>query len=427
MSESTSFIVADVANFKRKALAWANQFRVCALLDANQYTSDPYSELEWILAVDVIEECAADKDSFNELHHFLQRQTAPVFGYFSYDIKNQIEALQSKPASGIAFPDLYWFRPRYQITINKNEVTINRNYPETFDLRQQIEQFPIPEATSSGNILLSPRTSREKYLQQVENLREKIAAGDFYEINYCCEFFCEGQSISPLAVFEKLNNNARAPFGVFFKWNQQYLLCASPERFLKKKNQQVISQPIKGTAKISSDKEENESLKKQLQHDEKERSENVMIVDLVRNDLARIAIPGTVEVPELFGVYQFNTVHQMISTVTATMDAAFRLVDVIRAAFPMGSMTGAPKVAAMQQIDAMEDQPRGIYSGSFGYITPEGDFDLNVIIRSILYNAQKPYLSVLAGGAITYDSVPEKEFEEIQLKINALRQALQQE
>ncbi|MGM0572458.1 MAG: chorismate-binding protein, partial [Bacteroidota bacterium] len=166
-------------------------------------------------------------------------------------------------------------------------------------------------------------------------------------------------------------------------------------------------------------------LRKTLAADPKERSENVMIVDLVRNDLSRTAQKDSVKVEELFGVYAFQQVHQMISTVTSRLDPGVHYLDAIKKAFPMGSMTGAPKYRAMQLIDHYEDSCRGIYSGSVGYISPEKDFDFNVVIRSIVYNQINKYLSYTAGGAITAASIPEKEYEECLLKAKAMEKALQ--
>jgi len=221
-------------------------------------------------------------------------------------------------------------------------------------------------------------------------------------------------------LFLRLNELAKAPFSSFYKKNNQYLLCASPERFLKKQGQQLISQPIKGTIKRGNTPVEDSGLQTALQHSTKDRAENVMIVDLVRNDLTRSSQTGTIRVEELFGVYPFEQVNHMISTITSTLRENVHAVDVIRHTFPMGSMTGAPKVMSMQLIEQYEQTRRGLYSGTVGYFTPEGDFDFNVVIRSMLYNASSRYLSFQVGGAIVYDSVPEREYEECLLKAKAM-------
>ena len=170
---------------------------------------------------------------------------------------------------------------------------------------------------------------------------------------------------------------------------------------------------------------EDQKLKQKLATDIKERSENVMIVDLVRNDLAKTAIKGSVEVEELCKVYTFDQVHQMISTVISQVSDQVHPVDILKTTFPMGSMTGAPKISAMKIIETLEETKRGLYSGAVGYFTPEGDFDFNVVIRSILYNSSKKYVSYSVGGAITAKSDPLSEYEECLVKAKAMRQVLE--
>lgn len=203
------------------------------------------------------------------------------------------------------------------------------------------------------------------------------------------------------------------------------MLSASPERYLKKDGETIISQPIKGTAKRSKNILEDDRLKIALSQDTKERSENIMIVDLVRNDLSKTAIKGSVKVEELTKVYTFDQVHQMISTVTSKVEETTHPVDVIKSTFPMGSMTGAPKISAMRIIEDLEASKRGLYSGSVGYFSPTGNFDFNVVIRSILYNKTKKYVSYSVGGAITAKSDPLKEYEECLLKAKAMRTVLE--
>src|SRR5690606_8474955 len=191
-----------------------------------------------------------------------------------------------------------------------------------------------------------------------------------------------------------------------------------------KEGHKIISQPIKGTMRRGSNESEDNVLKDQLYHSEKERAENMMIVDLVRNDLARSAIPGSVKVDELFGIYTYPKVHQMVSTVSANAGSDVAFSEIIRNAFPMGSMTGAPKVSAMKLIEQFESSRRGLFSGAAGYITPNGDFDFNVVIRSILYEQKTKKISFQVGSAITYDAVPDQEYQECQLKAEAMRQVL---
>lgn len=429
VADSTTFPVADIALFQRRALRWAAQFQTVCLLDSCGYQLDKYASVAWILAVDAWDFCTDGTDSFDALKKFTATATDRVFGFFTYELKDQIEQLTSANHDGMHWPRMYFFKPRYIIECRAGKVTINRNYPEAFELYERIMSASTsdPLTVDRGQLTLISRTPKDQYLTNVARIKEQIVAGDFYEMNYCCEFYIEQTTIDPLFVFEKLNAAARAPFSCYFKLGGKYLLCASPERFLKKAGDKIVSQPIKGTIRKGTSPEEDALLKEALLHSQKERAENVMIVDLVRNDLARSAISGTVQVEELFGIYEFATVHQMISTVTATVGEGLHPVDIIRHAFPMGSMTGAPKVEVMKNIESYEDQRRGLYSGSVGYITPDGDFDLNVVIRSIFYDADAQYLSIQVGGAITYDADPRAEYEEMLLKAKGLLTALDAE
>jgi para-aminobenzoate synthetase component 1 len=336
-----------------------------------------------------------------------------VFGHFCYDVKNSVEKLSSAHYSGLDFPGAFFFIPE-----------------KTFDDRHE----PVPgkkdnrpellPGNFSGIIRLKERTSKEKYISSVQALLGHIRRGDIYEINYCMEFYAEHVLIDPVAVFKKLDKLYEAPFSALYKFKDQWLICASPERFLKKDGSKIISQPIKGTRPRGKTPAEDEQLKKELLEDEKERSENVMIVDLVRNDLSRSAKKGSVKVDELFGIYTFRPVHQMISTVSAELGENIHPVDAIKNAFPMGSMTGAPKIRAMELAEEFEDMKRGLYSGAIGYFTPEMDFDFNVVIRSIQYNAATGYLSFMVGSAITVNADPEKEYQECLVKARTLFEAL---
>jgi para-aminobenzoate synthetase component 1 len=287
---------------------------------------------------------------------------------------------------------------------------------------QQPNQQPITSNLQQVNI--QQRIGKQEYIRKVETMLEHIHKGDIYEANFCMEFYAENADINPIEKFTKLNEISQAPFSVFFKNNCQYLLSASPERYLKKENDLIISQPIKGTAKRFVDINEDEASKKDLEIDPKERAENIMITDLVRNDLSRTAQKGSVQVDELCGIYSFLQVHQMISTITSRLKPEHSAIDVLKTTFPMGSMTGAPKISAMQIIENLEETKRGLYSGTFGYFTPDNDFDFNVVIRSILYNQEKKYVSFSVGSAITSLSIPENEYEECLLKAKAMREVL---
>ena len=425
MAESTTVSLPDIELFKQQALQWANRFHVVCLLDSNQYPHKTSRSKEWMLAIDAVDEITSSEDSFQQLKAFHEQAGSTIFGFLSYDLKNQTEQLESKNRDDLKFPELFFFKPRYIFEITENKLTVNRNYPETFELIEVIRRETLDFKQKTLATTLRTRTSKEVYLKNIEEIRVQIEAGDFYELNYCNEFYAEGAAIQPVQTFLELNEKAKAPFSSFFKLDDKYLLCASPERFMKKEAIKLISQPIKGTIGKGETEEQNQVLKAQLQNDLKEQAENVMIVDLVRNDLARSSKAGTVKVEELFGVYEFNTVNQMISTVSAEMEEGLHFTNALRNAFPMGSMTGSPKVEVMKNIERYEDFKRGLYSGSVGYITAQGDFDFNVVIRSIFYNATQKYLSVRVGGAITYDSIAEKEWDEILLKAKSMMDVLQ--
>lgn len=422
VAESTTVTLENVHEFKQQALLWANRFRVVCLLDSNEHIKNKYSRKNWLLAVDAIDEISCHTNCFETLQKFKDRASTSIFGFLTYDLKNELEKLDSNNTDGLQFPHLYFFKPRYIFEINENKLTVNRNYPETFELLEVIKREILSRHVTDTELKLTARTSRHQYLQNVEKIREQIIAGDFYELNYCNDFFASEQEIAPAETFIRLNTTAQAPFSCYFKADDNYLLCASPERFLLKDGARLISQPIKGTIQKGNTATEDEQLKIQLQNDPKERAENVMIVDLVRNDLARSSKPGTVVVEELCAVHPFNTINQMVSTVVSEIDTT--AIHALKNAFPMGSMTGAPKVEVMKNIEQYENFKRGLYSGSVGYFTASDDFDFNVVIRSILYNSTLKYISVRAGGAITYDSVGEKEWEEILLKTKVIFEVL---
>jgi para-aminobenzoate synthetase component 1 len=349
-------------------------------------------------------------------------------GFISYDYKNNIEQLTSNGIDDIGFPDDFFFTPQLIIEISESALEISYDskvYNET-DLRilctdldeQQRKNY---QATA---VTILPRITKEEYIRNVSKLKEHIQQGDIYEVNYCQEFFANQTEINPVDTYFKLNKKSPTPFSCFVKFNENYLLSASPERFINKVGNKICSQPIKGTIKRGATLAEDEQLKIQLQNDPKERSENIMIVDLVRNDLAKIANRNSVNVDELCKIYTFPQVHQMISTISAELKKEVDFKQIIHALFPMGSMTGAPKIRAMELIEQYETSKRGLYSGTVGFIKPNGDFDFNVVIRSILYNSSSKNISYFVGGAITSLSVPEKEYEECLLKAKAMIEVL---
>jgi len=419
--------IANPKLFREQLLSWAQQFREVIFLDSNSYPQQ-YSNFDCVLAVDAFTSLKTDYyNAFEDLKQYQQNTKDWLFGYLSYDLKNDTENLHSNNFDGLNFPDLFFFQPKKIFILKGNDLEIqylmmcDDEVEEDFEeiVKIQNETF----VTLSG-VEVKQRISKDLYIQKVNKMLEHIHIGDMYEANFCMEFYAENANINPLEKFQKLNEISQAPFTVFFKNHKEYLLSASPERYLTKVGNKIISQPIKGTSKRFSDPVEDEKAKNILATDAKERAENIMITDLVRNDLSHTAQKGSVEVEELCGIYSFLQVHQMISTVTSKLDPQFSPVDVLKTTFPMGSMTGAPKISVMEIIENLEETKRGLYSGAIGYFTPEGDFDFNVVIRSILYNQEKKYVSFSVGSAITSLSIPEKEYEECLLKAKAMHEVL---
>ena len=364
----------------------------------------------------------------NDLFTVAKKQGQFVFGHFCYGLKDQIENLQSRHVDPFNWPLMNFFIPEKVIRISGSEIIIESESEQECDVIFQKLSVDVT-LTNTFNQLnepieVLPSVSRNQYIKQIEEIKKHIHRGDIYEMNYCLEMKSENTTIDPYRIYYELCTQSPSPFSCFYRDDNNFLLCSSPERFIKKTGNKIISQPIKGTARRGSTNSEDEAIKNELLNNEKERSENVMIVDLVRNDLSRIAKRGTVKVEELFGIYSFPTVHQMISTISAEIKEEVSFSEIIRALFPMGSMTGAPKVSAMKLIDQFENFNRGIYSGSIGYLAPDGDFDFNVVIRSIIYNSEKKLLTIPVGSAITAASDPNQEYDECLLKAQGLLKSL---
>tara|TARA_R100001369_G_scaffold85011_5_gene118279 strand:+ start:2525 stop:3823 length:1299 start_codon:yes stop_codon:yes gene_type:complete len=431
LRKKVSFTVPDIVGFKQSLLHWSQQYYEVVWLDSNGHRSK-YSSFDGMLAVDALTSVVTDTtNAFEDLSNYQKNTKDWIFGYLSYDLKNDTELLSSSNADSLNFPELFFFQPKKLIEIK--ETTVSFHYlnmvadaiEEDFkNILEATRPFP-PELENQSEIRIKLRIFKDEYFSRVNKMLNHIHRGDIYEANFCQEFYAENTEIDALKTYLKLNSITRAPFSAFLKINDKYLLSSSPERYIKKLGNKVISQPIKGTAKRSLDSIEDQLLVTALEKDEKERAENIMIVDLVRNDLSKSALKGSVKVEELCKVYSFDQVHQMISTVTAEVSSTKNPVDIIKETFPMGSMTGAPKVSAMRIIEELEASKRGLYSGTVGYFTPENDFDFNVVIRSILYNKTAQYVSFSVGSAITAKAIPEKEYEECLLKAKAMRQVLE--
>lgn len=421
--QSVDCIIDNISEFKRKALQWATSFEVACFFDSNGY-EDHYSSYTAIIAAGVKKQFVPKVgEAFSGLSDFLNENTAFTPGFLCYDLKNELEDLNSSNPDSLHFPDMYFFVPQHLLLIKDSKVEVLSDTPSLLD---EINAVELLSRKLNFDANIQSSISRESYIRKVNRIKEHIRRGDIYEMNFCQQFFCEDADIDPLTAFIELNHLSPAPFSSFFKLYDKYIISSSPERFMKKRGAKIISQPIKGTAPRGADHKEDEELKRSLLENDKELAENIMIVDLVRNDLTKSAIPGSVKVEELCKIYSFQQVHQMISTVTSNVSDDTSTVSIIKNAFPMGSMTGAPKVRAMELIEQFEETKRGIYSGAVGYFTAEKDFDFNVVIRSLIYNQTNKYLSFQVGSAITFASDAELEYKECMLKAKAMLDVLGQ-
>jgi len=433
MIQYNTLFVEDIAKLRLNLLHLSKKHEVFSILDSNDWPNDQYHTYDLLAAFGSANDSARDSQapSFQKLRNEYNSYHDWIFACLSYDLKNELEDLHSANFDAIEFPNIQFFTPKYLFILkgNKLEILIHKTYINNPEIINEIESVFSEKAideefSTKQKSIIKHRINKEQYIEALSQIKQHIKRGDIYELNYCQEFYVENIEIEPSAIFKKLIKKSPTPFSAFVRFNDLFVLSASPERFLKKEGSQIISQPIKGTARRHADKTMDAEAKLHLQKDIKERAENIMIVDLVRNDLAHTAKKGSVKVQELCEIYSFKQVHQMISTISCQLDDKYDLFDTLEQCFPMGSMTGAPKYRAMELIEKYEFTKRGIYSGAIGYITPEGDFDFNVVIRSLIYNQSNKYLSFIAGGAITFQSELEKEYEESLLKAEAIREIL---
>ncbi|MFZ4262986.1 anthranilate synthase component I family protein [Sphingobacterium sp. HJSM2_6] len=417
----------NTKQFLAKCLQWSKSYQHVCLFHSNGF-QDQYSTIHSLLAIGAKDEFSAQAgQAFAALEDFKSRHKGSFMpGFFSYELKNELETLNSKEQNVLEFPDAYFFIPQISIVFYGNSIEISCEEDPQILFNNIIQTAEIADS-ENFQIHIQPKMQKEEYMEAFHSMIQHIQRGDIYEANLCQEFFDDNAHIAhPEQLFLKLNTLSPTPFASFFKINKHYIISASPERFLAKRGNTLISQPIKGTAPRGRSPEEDQQLKDKLKSNPKEIAENVMIVDLVRNDLTRSAVPGTVQVTEKLGLYSFKQVHQLISTITCIKDQHISDIQAIKNTFPAGSMTGAPKLSAMKICDQLEKSRRGIYSGSIGYFDANGDFDFNVVIRTILYNQHKNYLSFHTGGAITIDANAEAEYEECLTKASAILKALNQ-
>jgi para-aminobenzoate synthetase component I len=416
-------VIEEPTVFYNKMLHWLNQCSIFCLLHNNDY-DHKNNEAEIIVAAEAIQTFNFDKNCLQGIEE-LSKVKDWLFGHISYDVKNEIEHLTSKHTDPIGLEKVQFFVPQIILTIQKNNVEISSSEIAPSIIFNAILNQTETIAEKAFHQKLQPRISKEKYIETINALKNHIQKGDCYEINFCQEFFAENALINPLQLFKKLNAISPNPFAALYKQNDKYVICASPERYISKTGNLIQSQPIKGTIKRDLNNAKNDiELGVCLQENKKEQSENVMVVDLVRNDLSKVCKPNSVKVTELFGIYTFPQVHHLVSTITGELLPNIKFVDIIKATFPMGSMTGAPKVKVMQLIEEYEATNRGIFSGTIGYIKPNGDLDFNVVIRSIMYNKSTKYLCYQVGSGITIYCDAEKEYEECLLKAKAIEEVL---
>ncbi|MFZ5977524.1 MULTISPECIES: anthranilate synthase component I family protein [Hydrotalea] len=413
--------INDPKLIKQQIIHWLNQYAVCCFFDNHQYQHAQHN-FEMLAAAGIVSETGKNS-VIADIDYWLAERNDWIFGHLNYNLKNQLfKGFNSDQKATIPFPEFYFFQPEVVCTIQNATLSIHSATSNPDDIFNQIQSMPasytIPVQQTAHFI---PGISKETYCNIIEQLLQHIHRGDCYEINYCQEWIAPNAQIDPFAAYRVLSKVSPAPFGAFYKLQHLYLLCSSPERYLLKKGNLLFSSPIKGTiARNTNIPAIDEALKQNLLQSAKERSENVMIVDLVRNDFSRICKAGTVSVTELFGIYTYPQVHQMISTITGQLKNNLTFTEILKATFPMGSMTGAPKERVMQLTEQYECFNRGLYAGSVGYFTPEKDFDFNVVIRSLQYDTQQQLLSYAVGSGITAGSVPEQEYEECLLKASAM-------
>jgi para-aminobenzoate synthetase component 1 len=414
--------LADQALFWQSAIRWAEKTYNYLALYQGVDMDYPYGNFPTMLIASNKKLPLQHGQVFENLNSHVGKGRF-VAGFFGYDLKNELENLHSANPDNKQFPEACFFEAEIFIKAEGDSISIKGENPAN-TLTQILQIGTISNQPRPKIEEIAKGESKEAYLKKIQSIKKHIEEGDVYELNYCMEFSAIAENFDPINTYLSLRNESPMPFACLLKMGPHWLICASPERFLKSEAGKLISQPIKGTAPRGKDQKEDNTFREQLRNSEKERAEHMMIVDLVRNDLTRSSKPGSIKVEELFGIYSFPHVHQMISTITAEKSSEYPPAFSISQAYPMGSMTGAPKIMAMQLIDRYEESKRGIFSGSAGFFYPNGDFDFNVIIRSIFFNKKTNSLTWQAGSAITWDCDAEAEYEECLLKTSAIRKVL---
>ncbi len=423
-----SIYLNNYKDFAAKAKSYASQFQPCAILDSCEIKPQlDKGNYKLVIGYSGKKLKVSEVNQIDSLYSVWEKNKSWIFGVLGYNLKNEIEKLSSDNTNCFGWPNLSFFSPETVITVNWNDELkiLGVNSDTIFNTINNFKAFQEFDNTINCGSILNSDFNSEGHKDIILEIKDEIINGNVYELNFCSRFLYDKISLkNPYQLYEELIKISPAPFSCYLSLGNKYVLSASPERYLKKDDTSLISQPIKGTRPRGKTIAEDETFQMDLESNLKDRAENVMIVDLVRNDMARIAKAGSVKVEELFGLYSYSHVHQLVSTVSSLLSENNTWCDAIKATFPMGSMTGAPKIASMKWIEKFEMSNREWYSGGFGYIDPNGNMDFNVLIRSIFYDSHIQKLAYYAGGAITIDSECEQEYHEMIVKAEAMNYLL---
>ncbi len=402
----------------------AQNFETFSYLNGNtiHYPHGAFPEMIGMGAKVIFEVKPHDDFTWEGLDTFIAaHQGYHIIGYVNYQLKNKIEHFPLALNDPLNFALLQLYVPQYLFIKEQDDwKPYDKESEALLPLIQTFEKTTAVYANEASTA--QEQFSHDEYIGIVNRIKQELAKGNIYEINFCNSYTGSYTNLDYVDVYQRLNTISPMPFSALHKHGEHIVISASPERFLQKKGSKITSQPIKGTASRKTDQLEDLIQQQALERSLKERTENIMIVDLVRNDLSKLCIGGTVKVEELCKAYTFEKVHQLISTISGDLEQTdLPFSEVLKALFPMGSMTGAPKYKAMQLIDELEQVGRGLFSGTLGFIAPNGDFDFNVIIRSLLLNEKLGIYQYHAGSAITMASDAELEYQECSLKTLPIR------
>lgn len=382
---------------------------------------------EWLIGVGELDHMEAHRPgrAFEQLGTFLEQHGDWAFGHLTYAMGAEVEPGLELGQDLLGWPTLRFFVPRFVVHWGQEDVQVHCRKEDHLEAEHLVAVLTgSDDRTHETRIPRLNLIGRSEYLERAGELLAHIQRGDIYEVNYCIARTGVARGLDPYAAFAALDTKLKAPYATFYRSGERYALCQSPERFLKVEDGMITGEPMKGTRPRHTDSSLDQALALELANDAKERSENIMAVDVMRHDMSRVAAPRSVRVPELCGVKSLSALHQMTSTVSARLREGLRTVDAVRSCFPMASMTGAPKRRAMQLINAMEGAPRGLYSGTLGFFTPDGDADFNVVIRTLLFDARSGAVSLATGSALTAACDLEREWEECEIKARSVLDAL---